>query len=118
MAKAAANQGVVAAELGTTTAAAASLTPTSSSCSRFGQNRSGRGRPRDANDELLGLDNEEEYQPTKKQPRPYPERDCLGLEESFERRCIGEQQLQDHDRADPHRQIFVAEMRPERQGRV
>ena len=37
---------------------------------------------------------------------------------ALQRRRVGEQQLQDHDRADAERQVLVAEMRLERQRRV
>src|SRR4029077_7431801 len=70
------------------------------------------------NNQLLRFDDEEEHEAADEQPRPYPERDCLGLEERLERRRIGEQELQDNYRTDPHRQILVTEMRLERQGRV
>src|SRR5208282_6431632 len=88
------------------------------SSSRFRQHRNGRRRTRDANDELFRLDEKKEHEAADEQPRPNPDRDRRGLEESLERRCVGEQELQDHDRANPHRQILVAEMGLERQRRI
>ena len=71
-----------------------------------------------ANDELLRLHDEEEHQAAQEQPGPNPKRDGFVLEESLQRRRVGEQQLQDHDRADAERQILVAEMRLQGQRRV
>ena len=56
--------------------------------------------------------------PPAKQPRPDPKRDGLVVEQRLQRRRVGEQQLQDHDRADAERQVLVAQMRLERQRRV
>src|SRR6516165_3408500 len=86
--------------------------------SRFRQHRNGKRRTRVTNDQLLCLYDKEDDQATEKQPGPNPERDRLGIEESLKRRCVGTQELKDHDGADPHRQVFVTEMRLERQGRI
>lgn len=48
----------------------------------------GRCRTRGANDRLLGLDEEEEYETANEQPRPDQERDRPGLEELLERRPV------------------------------
>src|SRR6516164_3991575 len=86
--------------------------------SRFRQHRNGKRRTRVTNDQLLCLDDKEEDEATEKKPGPNPERDRLGLEESLKRRCVGKQELKDHDRANPHCQILVAEMALEGQGRI
>src|SRR5215469_17543058 len=70
----------------------------------------------DANDQLLGLDDQEENQAAEQKPRPNPGRDRLGLEQVLERSGISEQKLQDHHRAYAQGQVRVAKMRLERQG--
>src|SRR6516162_11093968 len=97
--------------------ASQSQLPDRLSC-RFRQNRNGRRGTRDADDQLLRLDDKEEDEAADEQPGPNPERDRLGLEESLKRRCVGKQELKDHDRANPHCQILVAEMALEGQGRI
>src|SRR6516162_7147556 len=62
----------------------------------FCQHRNGGRRTRDADDQLFRLDDKEEDEATDEQPGPNPERDCLGLEESLKRRCVGKQELNDH----------------------
>src|SRR6516165_1349654 len=88
------------------------------SSSRFGQHRNGKRRTRVTNDQLLCLDDKEEDEATDEQPGPNPERDRLGLEQCLERRCVGKQELKDHDRSNPHCQILVPEMSLEGQGRI
>jgi hypothetical protein len=51
--------------------------------------RGGGHRTHGANDQLFRLDDEEEHQAADEQPRPNPERDRLGLEQSLERRRVG-----------------------------
>ena len=69
-------------------------------------------------DELLALHDEEEQQASEEERRPESERHGLGVEQRLERRRVGEEQLQDHDRADTQRQIRVAEVGPQGQRRV
>ena len=64
------------------------------------------------------LDDEEEDQARQRQPRPDAKRHRLGLEHGLQRRRVGVEELQHDDRADPHRQIAVAEMGHRRQRRV
>ena len=84
-----------------------------------GRCRFGRGftRTHGADDRLLGLDDEEEDEAAEEEPRPDAKRHALGLEQGLQRRRVGVEKLQDHDRADPSREIWVPEMRHRRQRR-
>src|SRR6516225_7342720 len=66
---------------------------------------------RRANDKLLCLDDEEEDQTTRNDPRPDPKRNSFVAEHRLERWCIGEQQLQYHDRNYAQWQVLVAHVR-------
>src|SRR5262245_42266464 len=71
-----------------------------------------------AADQRLGLDDKDEDEATEEEPWPDPERNRLVVEQGLEGRRIGEQELQDHGRADAERQIPIAEVRLERERRV
>jgi hypothetical protein len=64
-----------------------------------GRDRGGtRGTPH-AEDHFFRLHDEEEQYARHNQPWPKPKQHGLGVEKSLERRRVGEQDLQDHDRA-------------------
>ena len=75
-------------------------------------------RRRRADDDLFRLHDEEKDKPARDEPWPDAKRDRLVAEHRLERPGVGEQQLQDDDREDAVGQIFVAQMRFQRQRRV
>src|SRR5262245_49702813 len=68
-----------------------------------------------ADDELLRLHDEEEHEAAEEKPGPDPERNGFGMEQRLQRRCIREQELQNHDGADAETQVLVSGVRLERQ---
>src|SRR5262249_8411863 len=82
---------------------------------RSGHGRGGSRGTNQAKDQFFRLHQEEEHQAPEDQPGPDPKRHRFGAEQSLERRGVGEQELQDHDRGDSQTQVLVAKMRLERQ---